>query len=90
MEAIQGSFPHPTWSPRVVGTGNLVSHEPANKEQWMTNSCWNFFPVFINLCIDIILIKIILTAPVKKLWGLQEQLNVLSKMISSLVSQEGN
>jgi len=60
--------------------GNLVSRECSNEEWWMTNSCWNFFPSFINPCIDIILIKIILTAPLKKLWGLQHQLNVLSKM----------
>lgn len=47
-----------------MSCGNLVSHEPANEEWQMTNSCWNFFPVFINLCIDVILIQIILTAPV--------------------------
>lgn len=67
VEAVQGSY---LVSISRGDCENLVSYEPPNEEWRMTNSCWNFFTVFINLCIDIILIKIILTAPMKNLWGL--------------------
>lgn len=57
-----------------AGVFSLSHLVPMNPGEWsVANDKFPvefFLSIFINLWIDIILIKIILTAPVKKLWGL--------------------
>lgn len=55
----------------VFSLSHLVSMNPGEWSVVNDKFLLDFFPpVFINLWIDIILIKIILTAPMKKMWGL--------------------